>query len=36
MIRFVGREGGDGEALQGDVVREAPTATNYRKSAAYY
>jgi len=25
-----------GEALQGQVVREAPTAANYRKSAAYY
>merc|ERR1712190_505955 len=25
-----------GEALQGVVVREAPTAANYRKSAAYY
>jgi len=25
-----------GEALSGDVVRDAPTAANYRKSAAYY
>jgi len=25
-----------GQALQGDVVHEAPTAANYRKSAAYY
>jgi len=25
-----------GEAVEGQVVREAPTAANYRKSAAYY